>query len=257
MRGNGSVRPLSLLIYTQFHFISLKTLQTYLFSSSSRSKNAHFFPVTRRGKWSLCGVSPPEIHSVYPNNRESLFMKRRVFPLRFSFNKPTLCWRLPEICASLQPLSLTVFDPGWQLSLTAAWLNQRSSHQNLWHQHGDPLTWIQSVPAADPPPPNKTPCILNYEPQKDVDLGGHNDNNNNNNNNRLLEEHCGPRGDISHKKHSIIATGDAFLAGCLVFWVLIRLALFFLISLQYFCTSCRIIYCIFVLFAIFPVFMSS
>lgn len=75
-------------------------------------------------------------------------------------------WALPEVCARpsasmrLTRCLVCVFDPetGWQLSLTAAWLNaQRSSHRgekggkkNLTSARLVPVTWIRTCFTLNP-----------------------------------------------------------------------------------------------------------
>lgn len=115
-------------------------------------------------KFSVRAVFPPlDIPSVYPKSRKSLFIKKCFFfpvlDVLLSSSRPSLetwggrrgGWGVVGYLRSLRPFLLKapflidcVFDPetGWQLSLTAAWLNAKilpppvENRKNLWHQHG-------------------------------------------------------------------------------------------------------------------------
>lgn len=174
MRGNGSVyrfsafSPLMKLFFR--HFGILKIIPLTPFRLHFRPKMPTFFQVRRRWKLSLLvffflplQISTACIRTVgkkiltHQNSRLSLLFCVRLssglvfwivsFCFLFFLKKVVGFFYLRSL-ASLRlkaPFLIDcVFDPetGWQLSLTAAWLNaRRSSHcgglwgKNLWHQH--------------------------------------------------------------------------------------------------------------------------
>lgn len=148
----------SLIIETKFDTFSMffahKIIQPTLLSLHLRPKMPTFSSPGADGN-RLCVASFFSFLQISTACiRKSLLIKSHFFPSLFPpfcFSARP-CWgswgrgvylRSPTSLRLKARFSLTVFDPetGWQLSLTAAWLNaRRSSHcggqrKNLWHQH--------------------------------------------------------------------------------------------------------------------------